>query len=139
MAKYVLQCNLAQGCVAADGTTQPNGTYMELISWDGVSPYHPAGMNVVPYTGQTIYVPAAPAPTVLPGWQVWSRFTAQEQIALLSYSSGIYVATAISLASSPALSNQDPVIIADFATLVTNGLLTPARSTQILNFAVSSP
>ena len=83
--------------------------------------------------------PSAPATTQLPGWVVWGRFTQAEQAALLAYQSGVYVATAISLATSPALSNQDPAIIADFATLVSNGLLTSARSTQILNFAVSSP
>ena len=138
-APYVLQCALAQGCVAADGTTQPQGTYLAQISWDGVSTYQPAGLNVVAYTGQTIYVPAAPVPSALPGWQVWARFTAAEQAAVMAYTACGYCGTIITVATNPYVSAADPTIQGYFATLVSKSLLTSARATQILNFGVSSP
>jgi hypothetical protein len=65
MSNFALICALALGCTASDGTTQPTGTVMAApIVWDGVSAYSPAGMSVVPYTGQTPYAPAPLAPTV---------------------------------------------------------------------------
>jgi hypothetical protein len=137
---YVLQCALAQGCVAADGTTQPVGTYFSpTISYDGIATYHPAGMNVVLYASQTLYVPTAPAPAALTGAQLWARFTTAEQNAIMAYTSCGYCGTIITVATSPYVSSADPTIQGYFTTLVSNGLLTPARRTQILNFGVASP
>jgi len=56
---YVLQCTTP--CRASDGTTRPIGTFLQKVEWDGVRPYAPPGFNVVPYTNQTVYQPAAPA------------------------------------------------------------------------------
>lgn len=52
---YVLQCTAP--CVASDSTSQPAGTYLQKIEWDGVTPYNPPGFAVLPYTNQTIYQP----------------------------------------------------------------------------------
>jgi hypothetical protein len=61
MGNYVLL--LAAPTVMSDGTTQPAGTPVERITWDGVSPYYPAGYTVVPDTGQVCYSPVvAPSP-----------------------------------------------------------------------------
>lgn len=49
--------------MAADGTMQPLGTFLQKIEWDGSSPYAPRGFSVVPYTGQVIYLPKAPPTT----------------------------------------------------------------------------
>lgn len=137
---YVLQCALALGCIASDGTTQPVGTYFSpTISYDGIATYHPPGMNVVLYTSQTLYVPVAPAPAALTGAQLWARFTTAEQNAIMAFGSCSYCATIITVATSPYVSSADPTIQGYFTTLVSGGLLTPARGTQILNFGVISP
>lgn len=53
-------------CVALDGTTQPSGTTIEEISWDGVSPWTPPpNTHAVPFTGQSVYQPPAP-PSLAP-------------------------------------------------------------------------
>lgn len=61
MASFALVCALVAGCLATDGTTQPQGTVMQApIAWDGVTAYSPPGMTVVPYSGQVPYAPPAP-------------------------------------------------------------------------------
>ena len=61
MGQYVLL--LAVPTVMSDGITQPIGTPVERIAWDGVTPYNPPGYTVVPDTGQVCYVPVvAPLP-----------------------------------------------------------------------------
>lgn len=126
-------------CTAPDGTSQPAGTMIGKIWWDGVTAWTPPpNTNAVAFTGQTLYA-AASNVTVISGAQLWQRFTPAEQAALLAYSSGTFAATAISLATSVAISSQDPVIIADFATMVADNIITSARSTKILNFNQSSP
>lgn len=51
-------------CTALDGTSQPAGTTIEKIWWDGVSNWSPpANTQVVPYTGQTVYTPPSPSLT----------------------------------------------------------------------------
>lgn len=60
-ASYVVQCNNVSGCLAPDGTTQPNGTYLNRIV---VAPADIAsgvaapqsGTLWVPDTGQQIYI-----------------------------------------------------------------------------------
>lgn len=64
MGKYVLL--LAAPTVMSDGTTQPIGTPVERISWDGVTPYQPAGYTVVPDTGQVCYIPVVTPPPPSP-------------------------------------------------------------------------
>ena len=45
-------------CIASDGTTQPTGTTLMKIWWDGVAFWPPPpNTQVVPDTGQTVYVP----------------------------------------------------------------------------------
>lgn len=56
---YVLRC--LTPCTAGDGTTQPPGTYLRLIEYDGVSPYNPPGFTVIKYANQPVY--ASPATT----------------------------------------------------------------------------
>ena len=60
---YALICALAAGCIfPQDGSLQPQGTMMgPPVSWDGTSPFAPPNVNVVPFTGQSFYVPPAPA------------------------------------------------------------------------------
>jgi hypothetical protein len=67
MTVYVLL--LASPTVMSDGTTQPTGTPVGRVQWDGVTPYHPAGYTVVPDTGQVCYIPAVvplPSSSLMP-------------------------------------------------------------------------
>ncbi len=137
---YVLQCALAQGCVAIDGTTQPLGTYLQKIRWDGASPYHPAGMNVVLYTNQTIYIPITPAVTTLPVMALFNRFTTAEFNGLMANAAAAGIIAKINAYGANALIyNADPIILGYMAQAVSAGLITSARATQILDFAIASP
>jgi len=112
MPDFALICALAAGCIASDGTTQPTGTVMQApIVWDGVSTFAPAGISVVPYTGQVPYAPTPAAPT-----------TAQQAATLLSQ--GITITSA----STPALNGTysiDAAAQADINAVQTYILTTP--------------
>lgn len=59
MAVYVLIATVPWN--ASDGTTQPIGTVMNRILWDGVTPYTPPqGFTAVPDNGHPIYNPQGP-------------------------------------------------------------------------------
>ena len=54
---YLLMC-AQPGCTASDGTTQPAGTALNRILWDGKTPFAaPPGELVVPDDGRPIYTP----------------------------------------------------------------------------------
>lgn len=72
---YALQCTAS--CVASDGTTQPAGTTLNLVQWDGVSAWSPpAGMTAVLYAGQAIYQPAPAVPSQITRWQAYQTMLA---------------------------------------------------------------
>ena len=131
-SSYVLVC--ASPC-EVDGTTQPAGTALSRVIWDGSTPFAPPGMNVVPDTGQTLYTPTLSAPTTISALAFIQRFTAAEQTALMAANStwGVMIAAAGTIDVTNAL------LIAQMQAAVTAGALTQARVTQILNLADSSP
>jgi hypothetical protein len=137
-ATYVLVC--ATSCVASDGTTQPAGTALGRVVWDGAATFHPTGMNVVADTGQALYTPTPPIVTTVPVFQFFARFTAAEFNALMANSTAAGIIARLNAYGANAPINVvDPIITGYMAQAVTAGLITQTRSTQILNLAVSSP
>jgi hypothetical protein len=135
-ASYAVVCSAP--CTAQDGSTQPIGTVVNRIVWNGLAPWTPPPNTVVVAdTGQVVYSPGT-AGTSTSGWVLWNRFTPAEQAALIAKGAA-FTATALTLAGEPSLNTDDPVIVANFTSLVTANVLTPARATRILNLAVSSP
>lgn len=127
---------LAAPMVMPDGTTQPAGTAVERIVWDGKTPYTPAaGLALVADTGQTVFVPAPPVPTTIASLAYIQRFTSAEQTALMAADPLWAVLTA----AAGTIDVTNALLLTEMAAAVTAGLLTQARSTQILNLAVSSP
>lgn len=137
-AIYALTC--ATSCVVSDGSTQPSGTVVGLTIWDGASNYQPAGLNVVAYTGQALYTPTPLARTTIPVFNFFQRFTSTEFAALMANTTAAgIVAQLNAYGASQPINVTDPTIIGYMAQAVAAGLITSARSTQILNLSVSSP
>lgn len=85
--------------------------------------------------------PAPPAPTEIDSLDFIARFAQSEQQAIFTARQSNWQLDAwiTQLASAGTVSVVDPRVIAGFATLVSAGLLTQARSTQILDLGVASP
>jgi hypothetical protein len=129
---YVVVCTAP--CVADDGTTQPAGTVLNRITWDGHAPLGlPAGLAVQPDTGQARYDPTKPN-TVISASDFIARFTIPEQVAIATAaqtnaSIGVWQTK---LAAATTVDLTDPAVKAALDELVTAGLLTQARETAIL-------
>lgn len=138
-ATYALECTAS--CTAGDGTTQPAGTILGLVIWDGHSTWTPpSGLEAVLYTGQTVYVPTQPTPTTIPVFAFFGRFTSAEFNGLMANSTAAgIIAKMVAYGVQQPINVTDPIIAGYMAQAVSAGLLTSARSAQILNLAVSSP
>lgn len=141
-ATYVLVCGPAP-CTAPDGTTQPAGTALGRILWDGHAAYTPpAGEQVVPDTGQAIYQPPPPHPTTITSAAFLARFTTTEQAAVQSAAAAApgtigvgltigMVTGTVDLAGCPSAC-QNTVLKTWMDGLVAAGAITAARETAIL-------
>ena len=138
-ATYALVCG-PSACTAPDGTTQPPGTAMATIIWDGHTAYTaPAGEQAVPFTGQPIY---QPHPTTITSAQFLARFTSAEQAAVegaaaaapgtigVGLTVGMVTGT-VNLAGCPTAC-QNVQLKAWMDGLVTAGAITAAREVAIL-------
>lgn len=141
-ATYVLVCG-PSSCTAPGGTTQPAGTALGRILWDGTTPYAPPpGERAVPDTGQAVYQPPAPHPATITSLAFFNRFTAAEQAAVqraaasapttlgVGLTHGLIAGT-INLAGCPSAC-RDPTIKAWMDGLVAAAAITAARETAIL-------
>jgi hypothetical protein len=135
-SSWAVVCTAA--CQAPDGTTQPAGTTVQKIWWNGVSVWPaPPNSRVTPDTGQAVYVaPTAPV-TALPVAQYVARFTQAEQVAAASNPQTLTLW--LLLLANPAVDSTDIRVQAGAAALVSAGVVTQARATQILNSGNSSP
>lgn len=141
-ATYALVCG-PSSCTASDGSTQPAGTALATIIWDGKTPYTPpAGEQAVPYTGQPLYQAAVPHPTTITSLAFFNRFTAAEQAAVQQAAAAApatlgvglthgLVAGTVNLAGCPSAC-QDTTLKAWMDGLVTAGAITSARESAIL-------
>jgi|GEM_PF-5715900 hypothetical protein len=126
-----------------DGSTQPAGTPVQRILWDGESAWTPpAGLNVVEDTGQALYAAPPPPPSaVLSTAAFLARLTLDEQGALWQAA----LASVINVGALPTIgvglqaglaAGQIDLTTVDTATwiaaLVTAGVLTAARAATIL-------
>jgi hypothetical protein len=124
---YVVTCTIP--CIVSDGTTQPAGTVLNRIVAD--STFRPgAGLSIVPDTGQAVYALSVPALTVIPTAQYVARFTASEQSAIIAAPAGLELW--LTLLAYPSVDLTNPQVTAGVAALVSAGLLTSTRATQIL-------
>jgi hypothetical protein len=82
-ANYAMQC--ADTITDARGVGRSVGTVVSIAVWDGVTPYAPLGLVLVPYTGQSVFVPPAAPSSVIPGLVFWARLTPAEQAAFETY------------------------------------------------------
>ena len=123
-------------CIAQDGTTQPAGTVVQKIWWDGVSNWTPpANAQVVPDTGQTLYTPPPVAPTTIDSLDFINRFTTAEQTALMAADP----LWGVQIAAAGMITVTNPQLLTEMQAAVAAGALTKARMTQVLNLAVTSP
>ena len=125
-------------CTAPDGTTQPAGTVLGKIWWDGAAAYPPcsaATTACVADTGQAVYAPPAPPPTTIGALAFLRRFSAAERAACLAANP----AWGMQIAAAGTIDVTDPTLIADLAAAVAAGALTQARVMQVLNLNVTSP
>ena len=141
-ATYVLVCGPAP-CTAPDGTTQPAGTALGRILWDGHAAYTPpAGEQVVPDTGQAIYQPPPPHPTTITSAAFLARFTTTEQAAVQSAAAAApgtigvgltigMVTGTVDLAGCPSAC-QNATLKTWMDGLVSAGAITATRETAIL-------
>jgi hypothetical protein len=139
--RYAQVC--AAPCVASDGTTQAAGTTIGIVMWDGVTPFPQAGgVSLVPFSGQVPYGPTVVG-TTLTRAALLARFTTAEKAAIATAAGTIdsdaWVILHIHLNLTTTLDLSTSQMQQDFATLVTDGLLTQARATQIMNLGMTSP
>ena len=119
-----------------------------VVDWDGVAPWTPpGGMTLVNYTGSAScgvgyawngtdpVPPASATPTVIPSLQFIRRMTAAEQTALMAANP----AWGAMVAAANVINVTDPVVVGYLQTAVSDGAITQARATQVLNLAVASP
>ncbi len=135
---YVTVC--AKPCVAPDGTTQPAGTALaRVMANPGWNPG--ANMVLVPDTGQNLYRVPAPAPTNISSYDFMLRFTPFEQQAIQTAAQSNWQIQLwmTMIASKHRLNVADPKITGGMQALVSAGLLTAARSAQILDLNQTSP
>lgn len=129
-------------CVASDGTTQPVGTVLQKVWWDPATPWKlPANTQVVPDTGQAVYTPPPPPITVIASEDFFSRFTAAEQQAIMTAAQTNWQVN-LWLARATAAGTMDvtsPSVTAGMAQLVSAGLITSSRSSQIVDLKQTSP
>lgn len=134
MGQYVLL--LTAPTVMSDGTTQSAGTAVTEFVWDGIAQYTPPrGTSIAPYTGQTVFVPAQPPPTIITSLAFIQRFTSAEQTTLIAANP----LWAIMIAAAGFIDVTDQLLLTNIAAAVEAALLTQSRSNQILNLAVPSP
>ena len=127
-ATYAIVC--AAPCVASDGTTQPAGTALAAIAYDGRAPYTPPpNTAVVPYAGQTIYVPATPAPSL--SQQAQAMLAAGLSITSTSTPAlnGTYAADAITQSN----------VMAEMVSLLANAAFTNGTTTLAWPDATGAP
>ena len=141
-ATYVLVCG-PSACKAPDGTTQPAGTVLGRILWDGHAAYTPpSGEQVVPNAGQLPYQPVVPHPTTITSAAFLARFTTAEQAAVQSAAAAApgtigvgltigMVQGTVNLAGCPGAC-VNAQLKAWMDGLVSAGAITSARETAIL-------
>ena len=141
-ATYALVCGPST-CTASDGTTQPAGTALATIIWDGHTTYTPpAGEQAVPFAGQPIYQPVVPHPTTITSAAFLARFTPTEQAAVQAAAAAApgtlgvgltvgMVTGTINLAGCPTAC-QNVQLKTWMDGLVTANAITAARETAIL-------
>jgi hypothetical protein len=137
-ANYVVVC--ATTCTAFDGTTQPAGTALNRIIADPT--FNPGpGLALIPDTGQSIYAPPPPAPTIIAPLDFMSRLTPAEQtaIATAGQSNAQILLFLLKLSGATQVDVTDPLTVAGVNAMVSAGLLTAPRGAQILNLLQASP
>lgn len=143
-ATYLLVCGPAS-CHAADGTTQPAGTALGRIVWDGHAPYAaPAGEQVVPDDARAVYQPARRrgASTIITASAFLARFSPAEQAAVQQAAAaqpatiGVGLTTGLAAGTinltGCAAACADPKLRPWMDSLVAAGAITAARETEIL-------
>lgn len=134
-ARYLLVCGPAS-CIAPDGTTQPAGTALNRVLWDGATRFAmPAGEQAVPDDGRTVYQPPAPRPTTITAIAFLDRFTPAEQAAVQQAAAAAPATLGVGLTTGLAAGTINLTSVAMKAWmdgLVAAGAITAARETAIL-------
>lgn len=132
---YLLVCG-QPGCTASDGTTQPAGTALNRILWDGRTPFSaPPGELVTPDDGRAIYAPKVPHPTTILSIAFLDRFTAAEQGAVQQAAAAAPTTLGVGLTTGLAAGTIDltsPTLKTWMDGLVSAGAITAARETAIV-------
>lgn len=134
MREYLIVCTSPY--LASDGTTQPVGTAINRVMWDGVTPYSPGlGLSLVPDDGRTIYQPAMPVPTTIGALAFIERFP-PATLAPLMAANPVW---GVLIAASQTINVTDPTLLGYMHAAVASGALTQAQMTQVLDLSIISP
>ena len=126
-SNYALVCTAP--CVASDGTTQPAGTVLGKVLAN--PDWNPgAGKQIVPDTGQAVYVPIpSPPPVTINTDALIGRFTNAELAAIAGNPN--MLGGLIRVLSQQTITLTSAQITTTLTALVTAGVLTQARATAI--------